>query len=34
MVNGCVIGDCINGFVDGIFGEWYCKFDIFIFVVE
>lgn len=29
MANGCVTGDRINGLVDGITGEWYCKFDTF-----
>lgn len=29
MANGCVTGDRINGLVDGISGEWYCKFDTF-----
>eukprot|EP00250_Pteridium_aquilinum_P002265 c12462_g1_i1 orf=172-2508(+) len=29
MANGCVTGDRINGLVDGISGDWYCKFDTF-----
>jgi len=29
LSNGCVTGDRINGLVDGISGEWYCKFDTF-----
>ncbi|KAH7425589.1 hypothetical protein KP509_11G061100 [Ceratopteris richardii] len=29
MINGCVTGDRINGLVDGISGDWYCKFDTF-----
>lgn len=29
LANGCVTGDRINGLVDGISGEWYCKFDTF-----
>nr|PNR55280.1 hypothetical protein PHYPA_006176 [Physcomitrium patens] len=34
MANGCVTGDRINGLVDGISGEWYCKFDTFTPAVE
>jgi zeaxanthin epoxidase len=29
LENGCVTGDRINGLVDGISGQWYCKFDTF-----
>ncbi|MCO5554398.1 hypothetical protein L7F22_007928 [Adiantum nelumboides] len=29
MANGCVTGDRINGLVDDISGDWYCKFDTF-----
>lgn len=29
LANGCVTGDRINGLVDGLSGEWYCKFDTF-----
>ena len=26
---GTVTGDRVNGLVDGISGQWYCKFDTF-----
>ncbi|GMP27984.1 hypothetical protein CsSME_00003727 [Camellia sinensis var. sinensis] len=29
MKTGCITGDRINGLVDGISGNWYCKFDTF-----
>ena len=29
MSTGCVTGDRINGLVDGVTGNWYCKFDTF-----
>ena len=29
MAAGCVTGDRINGLVDGVSGQWYCKFDTF-----
>lgn len=34
MANGCVTGDRINGLVDGLTGEWYCKFDTYTPAVE
>ncbi|KAL3696590.1 hypothetical protein R1sor_010666 [Riccia sorocarpa] len=34
MANGCVTGDRINGLVDGLTGQWYCKFDTFTPAVE
>nr|GMD53916.1 zeaxanthin epoxidase, chloroplastic [Ipomoea batatas] len=29
MSAGCITGDRINGLVDGVSGNWYCKFDTF-----
>jgi len=29
MAAGCITGDRINGLVDGVSGQWYCKFDTF-----
>ncbi|NP_001316090.1 zeaxanthin epoxidase, chloroplastic [Daucus carota subsp. sativus] len=29
MKAGCITGDRINGLVDGVSGNWYCKFDTF-----
>ncbi|XP_047310316.1 zeaxanthin epoxidase, chloroplastic isoform X2 [Impatiens glandulifera] len=34
MDAGCITGDRINGLVDGISGNWYCKFDTFTPAVE
>uniref|UniRef100_A0A803KXX5 Zeaxanthin epoxidase, chloroplastic n=1 Tax=Chenopodium quinoa TaxID=63459 RepID=A0A803KXX5_CHEQI len=34
MAAGCVTGDRINGLVDGVSGNWYCKFDTFTPAVE
>ncbi|XP_049357252.1 zeaxanthin epoxidase, chloroplastic [Solanum verrucosum] len=34
MNAGCITGQRINGLVDGISGNWYCKFDTFTPAVE
>ncbi|KAI7987403.1 hypothetical protein LOK49_LG13G02012 [Camellia lanceoleosa] len=34
MKIGYITGDRINGLVDGISGNWYCKFDTFTPTVE
>ncbi|XP_016476042.2 zeaxanthin epoxidase, chloroplastic [Nicotiana tabacum] len=34
MNAGCITGQRINGLVDGVSGNWYCKFDTFTPAVE
>ncbi|KAL7608748.1 zeaxanthin epoxidase, chloroplastic [Lactuca sativa] len=34
MKAGCITGQRINGLVDGVSGNWYCKFDTFTPAVE